>query len=161
MRKRTRILFTCKCGKTHTVRPKAIPKNCRKCHNTARGKSAIKHGKSKTSEYMAWMKIKQMCNNENHPQYEVCAERNIKVCDEWFGENGFINFYKDMGDRPIAKPKLILGRLDYSEGFTPENCKWMSIKESNNNQNKNLALTRAKKVLDHGWSTSKNDKSTL
>ena len=94
-------------------------------------KFVVKHHKSKAKRYNAWNRMNQSCYNKDHPCYGICGAANIKVCDEWLGENGVINFFKDMGEKPTSRKRLILGRFDYSKDFTPENCKWMSIPEAN------------------------------
>ena len=35
----------------------------------------------------------QRCSNKDFKEYEHYGGRNIKVCDEWLDENGFVNFY--------------------------------------------------------------------
>lgn len=37
--------------------------------------------------------MKSRCYNKNNYSYEYYGGRGITVCDEWLGENGFINFY--------------------------------------------------------------------
>ena len=37
--------------------------------------------------------MKTRCYNKNNPKYKVYGEIGVKVCNEWLGENGFINFY--------------------------------------------------------------------
>lgn len=54
---------------------------------------------------------------------------NKTVCEDWLGDSGFVNFYRDMGDRPSKEHRL--RRLDENLPYSKENCKWMTNAEYN------------------------------
>jgi hypothetical protein len=81
-----------------------------------------------TRTYITWCNMKQRCLNANRPDYKYYGGRGIKVCDRWLK---FKNFYEDMGERPIG---MSLDRIENSDGYTKENCKWSSPTEQNNNK---------------------------
>lgn len=83
------------------------------------------HGMHKHPAYKRWIYMKARCNTD--PRY---IAKGITVCDRWL--HSFENFYADMGDPP---PKHTLDRKDGTKGYSPDNCRWATVKE----QNRNLA----------------------
>jgi len=51
------------------------------------------------------------------------------VCERWLK---FENFYADMGPRPSSKHSI--DRLDVNGHYEPENCKWRTCVQQNNNR---------------------------
>lgn len=80
---------------------------------------------------MAWVNMRQRCNNPNHPEYVRYGGRGIKVCQEW---GTFQIFLKDMGPKPF--PDLSLERKDNNLGYSADNCKWASKSTQSFNQRK-------------------------
>ena len=65
----------------------------------------------------AWQGMKDECYSIFHP-----ARNNSnpsKMCKSWI--NSFYAFYTDMGMRPAGH---VLVRINNSESFSKENCKW-------------------------------------
>lgn len=82
--------------------------------------------------YIAWVGMRQRCNNPNSPQYRHYGGRGIRVCDRW---DSYANFLEDMGEAP---PGLSLDRLDVDADYTPDNCRWATQSQ----QMRNLRITR-------------------
>jgi len=101
-------------------------------------KGNYKHGMVGTRTYKSWERMKERCSNPNHQHYKQYGERGIKVCSEWLGENGFENFYKDIGNRPENKT---LDRIDNNGNYCKDNCKWSTHKEQCNNTRTNRLIT--------------------
>lgn len=96
------------------------------------------HGKWKTKEWYAWNHILRRCTNPNYQYYDRYGGRGIKVCDRWLGENGFVNFFEDMGEAPSSKHSV--DRKESDKDYTPENCRWATDLEQQNNRTNNVRL---------------------
>lgn len=89
------------------------------------------HGMTNTPIYVVWSKMKGRCNNIKNVAYHNYGGRGIKVCERWNDkENGFANFYADMGERPEG---FTLERIDNNKGYEPDNCKWIPKNEQQKN----------------------------
>ena len=95
------------------------------------------HGMSRTPEYQAWKNMKKRCFNPNTKQYSDWGGRGITVCDRW--KNSFENFLADMKLKPT--PKHSIDRIDNDGDYCPENCKWATNAEQQNNQRTNRLIT--------------------
>lgn len=95
-------------------------------------KGNTQHGMCYTPEYNSWQGTKDRCYNPNNPSYEYYGARGIIVCERWL--NSFENFYADMGSRPEPKFDYSLERVDNDGNYEPNNCKWATLAEQNNNQ---------------------------
>lgn len=58
------------------------------------------------------------------------------MCPEW--KNSFGRFLTDMGETWV--PGLTLGRMDRDKNYSPENCRWETWKEQQNNRINNHIL---------------------
>jgi hypothetical protein len=96
--------------------------------------------------YDRWIKMHQRCNNPENPNYKDYGGRGITVCGRW---NDPVAFLSDMGH---PKPGESLGRIDNSKGYSPDNCRWETQAEQNENTRRNRYLTwRGKTQIIKAW----------
>ena len=92
------------------------------------------HGKTKTRVYTIWGKMKSRCTQKNSPAYKRYGGRGITVCDEW--SKNFMNFYNwSMANG--YQDNLTIDRIDNDKGYYPDNCRWVTMKEQQNNRSTN------------------------
>jgi len=84
-----------------------------------------------------WEQMTARCYNPNNTAYKNYGGRGIKICERWRGY--YNNFVKDMGIRPSKK--FSIDRIDNDKGYSPENCRWATMKTQQNNRSNNRMIT--------------------
>lgn len=99
-----------------------------------------KHGKSKTRLYKIWSGVKSRCYYQKNIEYMNYGGRGIKVCNEWLNkENGFMNFY-NWAINNGYKENLTIDRIDNNGNYEPNNCRWITYIEQENNKRNNTLI---------------------
>jgi hypothetical protein len=120
----------CHCGAT-TVMQKSNFRKSRSCGCKAIEYMSITktiHGEKRTPTWNSWNSMHQRCRQKSHKSYADYGGRGIAVCERW---SEYVNFREDMGHRP---PGTQLDRVDNSRGYSPDNCRWATCKQNNNNR---------------------------
>jgi hypothetical protein len=130
-----RGLFRCDCGNEkpmglhHVKHGRTI--SCG-CENARRSSSRFtKHGAYKTSTYKSWNAMIQRCHNPNSTSYAQYGGRGISVCIQWAGADGYLQFARDVGERPNG---TTLDRIDSNGNYEPGNVRWATPKTQQNNR---------------------------
>lgn len=117
----------CDCGNTGVVQGN----NLKSGISGSCGCQKVKHGQKGTRLYDIWQAMKQRCYQQSHRNYARYGGRGITVCDEWknsskaFFEWALANGYEE---------HLTLDRVDNDKGYYPDNCRWATKTEQNNNR---------------------------
>ena len=96
------------------------------------------HKKRNTRLYITWRNMKQRCYNPNNVSYRQYGGRGIEVCEEW--KSNFLAFYNWAMANGYAD-NLTIDRIDVNGNYEPDNCRWASVKEQNNNKSSNHLIT--------------------
>lgn len=99
-----------------------------------------KHGMNETRIYKIFTAMHQRCSNPNNPEYHNYGGRGIRVCNEWTGESGFVNFY-DWALKNGYDCTLTIDRVNNDGNYEPSNCKWSTFIRQQNNKRTNHNLT--------------------
>ena len=138
-RKSSKVRWLCKCDCGNYTTPttyrlvNGITKSC-----GCKRRLTITHGLSDTRLYSIWCCMKKRCYNKNDRSYNRYGAWGITVCDEWiddfplFAEWALSNGYNE---------SLTIERIDYTKGYSPDNCRWISHDEQAKNKRTNVLLT--------------------
>lgn len=122
----------CECGNINKVRGTYLHNGESKSCGCCRAESARKHGhnttKGKSKTYSSWESMIQRCTNPNNKHFNRYGGRGITICESW---RDFPNFLADMGERPDG---LSLDRINNNRGYSPDNCRWATDSQQNNNR---------------------------
>lgn len=128
-----RWLCKCDCGNetqvtTHRLN-KGQTQSCGCLNRERYGINNFKHGFYQERLYKVWRGMINRCTIKTNPSYRTYINRGIKVCDRW---KEYTNFRDDMSS--TYEPGLQIDRIDNDGDYSPENCRWVTHKE--NQQNK-------------------------
>ena len=96
----------------------------------------------KTPEYKAWEKMRARCRNPKEPGFDSYGGRGISICKQW---ESFEVFLEDLGIRPSSEYSL--DRINVNGNYSPENCRWATRKEQNNNKRNNHRVQLGDKIF--------------
>lgn len=132
---------SCECGNTKVVSQGHLrsghTQSCGCLHKETMRNKLTTHGLRDSKAYSCWANAKQRCTNPNNDRYENYMGRGITMYPEWL--NSFEAFYRDMGDCPEG---MSLDRYPDNDGnYEPDNCRWATQEEQQNNKRNNHLLT--------------------
>ena len=115
------------------------------------------HGETKTRLHKIWEAMIARCEYEKHPYFADYGGRGITVCVEWHNYVTFRDWAKSNG----YSEQLTIDRIDNEKGYAPDNCKWSTMKEQQNNKRNNHYLTWNGETRNiTGWSEITGIKKT-
>ena len=100
-------------------------------------KKNTKHNQSHNRIYSIWQLMKDRCYNINNKNYKNYGRRGIKVCEEW--KNDFMSFY-NWAMKNGYRDDLTIDRIDVNGNYESSNCRWVTIKQQQNNKRNNHIL---------------------
>ena len=133
-------LCKCDCGNHTTVLGNKLrsghTQSCGCLHKENFTLSHTKHGMKDDALYVVWKSMRARCNDAHSHAYKNYGGRGISVDTVWddFGE--FRNWAINNG----YTHGLEIDRKDNNGDYSPENCRFVSRKENNNNKRNNVFI---------------------
>lgn len=143
----------CDCGVERLVSGSLLKnghsKSCGCAFIEGAAKSQITHGLTDHRLSGTWRSMKERCYNPNHVAYSRYGGRGITVCERW---HDMANFIRD--NEALAKPGLTLDRKDNDLGYSPENCRWTTVREQMRNRSSTVWIEfQGRKQTLTDWAT--------
>jgi len=160
MRKRSKTQRICpSCGRIEMVRTDQLNNACAPCGRIRSGeyigrfakenpdigaRAGRKHGMHSHRLYRIHQRMMARCGHRSyrHRFADRYEDRGIRVCDEWHDKEAFFlwSFANGYADN------LEIDRVDPDKGYSPENCRWVTHKENQNNR----TCSRSRRWSKHG-----------
>jgi hypothetical protein len=132
----------CDCGRTTCVRVDCLKNGntsscgCAQAENgatigRATGKLNRTHGRSKHPLYHVWRGMLRRCYSRKCKSYPSYGGRGITVCDGW--RNSLRDFCRWAMSNGWTNG-LHLDRIDNDGGYSPENCRFVSVRVNQQNR---------------------------
>ena len=96
----------------------------------------VTHGESKTKLHKVWRNMRDRCVNPNNSRFSHYGERGISACEAWDDYTVFRDWALAAGYRE----GLSLDRIDNDGDYSPDNCRWATYHEQNNNFSRNRII---------------------
>lgn len=75
--------------------------------------------------------MKERCYDQTDRRYKDWGGRGITICQEWLDDvNRFVEWAINNG----YKYGLSIDRIDNDKGYSPDNCRWVTLAENNQNR---------------------------
>lgn len=107
----------------------------------------------KTRLHSSYRAMKSRCYDPKYHSFKHYGGRGITVCEEWLDSEkvtagkyihnqskGYIAF-KEWALHNGYQEGLTLDRIDTNKGYSPENCRWVTMKAQCNNKRNNKLIT--------------------
>lgn len=132
----------CDCGNVCDVRiGHIITGHTQSCGCLQKERCSTINGLYKTRLHKIWDSMHARCECEKHESYKLYKDK--KICDEWHKrprkqkQIGFLNFYNWAIEHGY-RDDLSLDRIDNNKGYSPDNCRWVTLKEQARNMTTNV-----------------------
>jgi hypothetical protein len=109
------------------------------CHRKEVSANLTKtHGLSNHPLNSIWAAMRDRCSRQTNSSFHSYGGRGITVCQEW--QEDFMNFY-NWSISKGWKPGLTLDRRNNDEGYSPDNCQFVTPSRNARNMRKTIIVS--------------------
>lgn len=105
---------------------------------TNKYQTRLRHGETGTRLYRIWNGMIRRCELFSSGSYKWYGAKGISVCSDW--RRSYESF-RDWAHENGYKENLTLDRIDGEKDYSPNNCRWITMKDQQNNRCNNHLLT--------------------
>lgn len=132
-----RVFAKCDCGIIKSINRRSLLRGRTKSCGCLSIEKATKHGLSNKKIYNVYRSMVQRCTDETHWLYHRYGGRGITICEEWARDiTSFYYWSLSAG----YKNGLTIERKNNNKGYSPSNCKFVTLRENLNNTSKTIFL---------------------
>lgn len=146
--RKCRLIVRCDCGNIREFTRQQFTNpsisSCGCMYNNRGSNSVLyKNGMGRTRIAGVYRDMISRCYNESDISYKNYGSIGITVCSEW--KDDFQSFYnwaiKNGYNETAKRGECTLDRIKTDKGYSPDNCRWVSMKVQSNNKRNNLYYT--------------------
>lgn len=133
----------CECGTIKDIPAKTLRNGtAQSCGCLQKERASIArstHRMRHTRLYGVWVGMRNRCSDPDNIGYHLYGGRGIEVCPEW---RDSFEVFRDWAIENGYQEGLTIDRIDTDGPYSPENCRWITQKQQQNNRrnNKHLVL---------------------
>lgn len=130
------------CGATRVTRISTVITNHKKCFHT-------RHCWANRRIGMIFNAMVQRCYNSHNKSFRWYGAKGITVCNEWLND---ASLFEKWALSSGYADNLTIDRINPKEGYSPNNCQWISNKENSRRAgNVNLITVKNKTLTGRQW----------